>query len=74
MNQLIVFTSEGSDCLQKRFDGILFSSSLHVIAKEVFLIEMLLCPLSSRETQGSTVQAFHSHVRLKIDVRTGKCI
>ncbi len=26
-------TSEGSDCLQKRFDGILFSSSLHVIPK-----------------------------------------
>ncbi len=26
-------TSEGSDCLQKRFDGILFSSSLNVIPK-----------------------------------------
>ncbi len=29
--KLIICTSEGSDCLQKRFDGILFSSSLHVI-------------------------------------------
>ncbi len=26
-------TTEDSDCLQKRFDGILFSSSLHVIPK-----------------------------------------
>ncbi len=29
----VTVTSEGSDCLQKRFDGILFSSSLHVIPK-----------------------------------------
>ncbi len=29
MNELYECTSEGSDCLQKRFDGILFSSSLH---------------------------------------------
>ncbi len=56
----------GFDCLQKRFDGILFSSSLHL--KEVFLIAILLCPQSSQETQGSTVRAFHSHLRLQIDV------
>ncbi len=30
--------------------GILFSSSLHVIPKEVVLIAMLLCAQSSRET------------------------
>ncbi len=33
MNELYVCTSEGSDCHQKRFDGILFSSSLHVKPK-----------------------------------------
>ncbi len=33
MNELYECTSEGSDCLQKRFDGILFSSSLHVKPK-----------------------------------------
>ncbi len=33
MNSLYECTSEGSDCLQKRFDGILFSSLLHVIPK-----------------------------------------
>ncbi len=33
MNELYECTSEGSDCLQKRFDGILFSTLLHVIPK-----------------------------------------
>ncbi len=46
-----------------------FSSSLQVMPKEVFLITKLLCPRSSRETQGSAVRAFHSHLGLKIDVR-----
>ncbi len=36
--------------------------------KEVFLITKLLCP---RETRGSTVRAFHLHLGLKIDARTG---
>ncbi len=31
--ELYECTSEGSYCLQKRFDGVLFSSSLHVIPK-----------------------------------------
>ncbi len=31
--KLIICTSEGYDCFQKRFDGILFSSLLHVISK-----------------------------------------
>ncbi len=39
-------TSEDSDCLQKRFDGILFSSSLHVIPNGSVLIAILLCPQS----------------------------
>ncbi len=68
MNELYECTSEGSDCFQKGFDDILFSSSLQVIPKEVFLIAILLCPRSSRETQGLTVRAFHSHSQLKIDV------
>uniref|UniRef100_A0A672KZ94 Ryanodine receptor 3 n=1 Tax=Sinocyclocheilus grahami TaxID=75366 RepID=A0A672KZ94_SINGR len=32
-------TSEGSDCLQKRFDGLLFSSSLHVVLQCVACIQ-----------------------------------
>ncbi len=32
--ELYECTSEGSDCLQKRFDGILFSSLLQEIPKE----------------------------------------
>ncbi len=33
MNKLYECTSEGYVCLQKRFDGVLFSSWLHVIPK-----------------------------------------
>ncbi len=55
MNELYECTSEGSDCFQKRFDDILFSSSLQVIPKEVFLIAILLCPLRN------TANGFKDH-------------
>ncbi len=59
MNSLYECISEGSDFLKKLFEGILFSSSLHVIPKEVFLIAILLCPRSSRETASRVIQLFH---------------
>ncbi len=55
-------TSEGSGCLQKRFDGILFSSLLHVIPKDMFLIAILLCPRSSRETAVTQLLQIKCHL------------
>ncbi len=64
MNLLYEFTSESFDCLQKRFDGILFSSSLHVILKGSVLRPCVhrksygltmatACPLSPRDRKVS---------------------
>ncbi len=52
MNLLYEFTSEAFDCLQKRFDGILFSSSLHVILKG-----SVLRPCVHRKSYGLTMAA-----------------
>ncbi len=49
-------TSDGSDCLQKRFDGNLFSSSLHVIPKERVLNRNNA--LSTEFTENSCNSAF----------------
>ncbi len=59
MNELYECTSEGSDCLQKRFDGILFSSSLHVIPRSVLNLLNLNTALFTEVTGNSCIQLFY---------------
>ncbi len=56
MNSYYECTSEGSNCLQKQFDGILFTSSLHVIPKESALNRNTA--LSTELTENSCNSAF----------------
>ncbi len=53
--KLIICTSDGSDCLQKRFDGILFSSS----------IQYMCSYNSALSTEDTWLNSACSHLRLK---------
>ncbi len=59
MNEFYECTSEGSDCLQKRFDGILFSSSLRVIPRSVLNLLNLNTALFTEVTGNRCIQLFY---------------